>query len=141
MSIQKRAQRVRVRGECAAGHVFEGVAPRGRLRYEGDCPVEGCELPLVARRVAEPVSKPKSAEIELPTGSKVKRVKSYARAGRGSGSDTRVAPADSKAAEPTPPAGVLLPAGGGRRGPERAPARRRLEVVVEDDELFEGIIF
>jgi hypothetical protein len=49
---------VRVRGTCDAGHVTEAVSDPGRVRWEGPCAHDGCELTVKAKRIPGSTAKP-----------------------------------------------------------------------------------
>ena len=120
----------RVTGTCAAGHVTETEARRGALSWSGTCPAEGCELPVVARRV--PISKPAgptTSTTKLPSGTRVKRVTAYGRPRAPSGSARVGAPEPARPPAKTPtkraarrPAGAGSAAAAGGAPPRPRPA-------------------
>lgn len=90
---KKHAERVRVRGKCAAGHVTETTSEKGRVTRTLECSTPGCELEVLCRRIPS-TEAPREAgkPTKLPSGAQVRRIASYERNGSSDGAGAGVAP-------------------------------------------------
>ena len=75
--LKKRAERVRVRGVCAAGHTTETTTEKGRVTRTLECSDPGCHLEVLCKRISSLEPPIGDTSATLPSGAKVRRVSSY----------------------------------------------------------------
>jgi len=83
---RKHAERIRVRGTCAAGHVTETTSEKGRVTRTLECSTPGCELEVLCKRIpSTEAPRATGKATTLPSGAKVRRIASYDRSGDSTG--------------------------------------------------------